>query len=113
MRGLKFACEIEGEGSRCSPPHSSAYGTFNSAPFLFFLQLHGLIVVCRLDIALGSAGFTVACFCHTKLDCTILALANQHITFLDFDTPTSFELRDTIGGVAPAYGSFAEITCHF
>jgi hypothetical protein len=48
-------------------------------------------VACCLDIKLGSAGFTVACFCQSKLHCTILALANQHVTFLDFYTLTSFK----------------------
>jgi hypothetical protein len=50
-------------------------------------------VACCLDITLGSAGFTVACFCHSEFHCTILALANQHITFLDFHTLTSFKLE--------------------
>jgi hypothetical protein len=34
-------------------------------PVLFFLQLHGFVVACRLDITLGSATFVVTCFCHS------------------------------------------------
>lgn len=56
----------------------------HSLTALFFLQLHGLIVACCLDIALDPTLFTVACFCHQKFHCTIIALANEHIAFLDF-----------------------------
>ena len=65
---------------------------------LFFLQLHGLVVACRLDITLGSTALAVACFSHGKLHCTILTLADQNIAFLDFHTPTAFnsECRITV-----------------
>ena len=72
-------------------------------PVLFFLQLHGFIVARCLDITLGSAALTVACFCYGKLHGTILALTDQYITFFDFHTLTS---------IKSAYGNTIKKTYH-
>ena len=50
-------------------------------------------MACCLDITLDPAAFTVACFRHRELHCTILALTNEHITFPDSHTLTSFGLE--------------------